>query len=86
MKTIVRTTYSTHPTTGAGRIVAKCDGKQLTTPYDPAKSSDWNHGAAAGNLLTSGKFDGLLISLTAERIAAMEHDSNESGSKHGFAV
>lgn len=46
----VTTTYTT-TATGAGRIVAKAQGKQRTVTYDPALSVKANHGGAAGTLL-----------------------------------
>ena len=74
MSTIIRTSYSTNDK-GAGRIVAKGAGKQCTMPYDPSMSSDANHGQAAGILA-------LVLGLGwSDSIA---HDSNDSGTKHGF--
>lgn len=75
MKTIIRTAYHTHPTTGASRITAKGGGKQRTIPFDPAKSTDRNHGEAAGTLA-------LVLGLTWHD--GIAHDSNDSGTKHGF--
>lgn len=75
MQTVIRTAYTT-TATGASRIVAKGGGKQRTIPFDPAVSSDRNHGNAAGTL-------GLVLGLKwSDDIA---HDSNDSGTKHGFA-
>lgn len=75
METVIRTAYTTHPTTGASRIVAKGAGKQRTVPFDPSVSSDRNHGLAAGVLA-------LALGLSwSDDIA---HDSNDSGTKHGF--
>lgn len=75
MQTIIRTAYNSHPTTGASRITAKGAGKQRTVPFDPAKSSDWNHGNAAGTLA-------LALGLTWHD--GITHDQNDSGTKHGF--
>lgn len=81
MHTVIRTAYTTHPTTGASRIVAKGGGKQRTVPFDPSKSSDWNHGNAAAEVARL-----LFVGDTARHIAAdlCAHDSNDAGTKHGF--
>lgn len=48
----IRTQYTTHPTTGAGKIVARgIGGKQKTTNYDHSRSVPANHGIAAANLI-----------------------------------
>ena len=82
---IVRTSYTN--VNGTGKIVAKGHGKQRTVNYNPAMSSEWNHGAAAGTLLN--------VLLSPEQQAKVrhpsghqrvEHDSNDSGTKHGFKV
>ena len=44
------TTRYTVTEKGAGRIVAKGNGKQATVVYDHEHSADWNHGEAAGTL------------------------------------
>lgn len=75
MQNIIRTAYTTHPTSGASRIVAKGAGRQRTVPFDPAKSSDWNHGNAAGTLA---------LALGWKWHSGIEHDMNDSGTKHGF--
>lgn len=46
----ITTKYTTNPNSGAGKIVAKAAGKQRTVQYDPAKSRETNHAAAAGAL------------------------------------
>lgn len=43
-------TAQTATKAGAGRIVAKGGGKQVTLPYDHSKSSGDNHGLAAAEL------------------------------------
>ena len=48
MFTII-TKYKTNAN-GTGQILAKGGGKQRTTEYNPAESSDRNHGNAAGVL------------------------------------
>lgn len=47
--TTITTTYTTTDK-GAGRIVAKGNGKQRTIPFDHEVSVDRNHGNAAGEL------------------------------------
>lgn len=81
MNTIIRTAYGTHPTSGASRIVAKGGGKQRTVPFDPSKSSDWNHGNAAGEVARL-----LFVGKAARKKAASiaTHDSSDDGTKHGF--
>lgn len=75
MSTIIRTAYSTNAN-GAGRIVAKGAGKQRTVSLDLSKSSEWNHGNAAGTLA---------LTLGLPWSDAIEHDSSDDGTKHGFA-
>lgn len=50
MKLSIRTTYSSHPKTGAGRIIAKCGGRQHTMPYDHSLGGDKSHKEAARQL------------------------------------
>lgn len=76
MTNIIRTSYVTLPTSGASRIVAKGGGRQKTITYDPALSSDRNHGNAAGELA---------LILGWKWHDGIGHDSNDSGSKHGFS-
>lgn len=49
MSVTITTTYHANAN-GAGRITAKGRGKQRTSNYDPARSVDANHAAAAGVL------------------------------------
>lgn len=71
---VIRTEYKN--VNGAGKIVAKCNGKQRTIGYDPAMSSDRNHGTAAGTLA---------LALGLEWHPGIEHDSSDDGNQHGFA-
>lgn len=75
MDTIIRTQYKTNAS-GRSQILAKGGGKQRTVNYDDSRSSDWNHGNAAGVL-------GLVLGLTWHD--GIGHDSNDSGTKHGFS-
>lgn len=78
---IIRTSYKSNAS-GTGQILATVDGieghkrRQRTTAYDPAKSSDWNHGTAAGVLA---------LAVGLDWHDGIEHDSNDAGTKHGFA-
>lgn len=74
MSNIIRTEYKTNAK-GRGQIVAKGGGVQRTTSVDQSKSSDWNHGHAAGVLA---------LVLGWPWSGSVEHDSNDSGTKHGF--
>lgn len=80
------TTTLVHNDKGTTKIVAKAAGKQRTINYDHGVSHDYNHGTAAAALLTSGKFDGLLLSLTDEMLDKAVHDSNDSGTVHVFVI
>lgn len=75
MSTIIRTATTSN---GSGRpqVIAKGGGKQRTVSVDLSKSSAWNHGNAAGVL-------GLVLGL--EWHDGIGHDSNDSGTKHGFS-
>ena len=46
---IITTKYTVNDK-GAGRVVAKGNGKQRTLPFDHGSSIGWNHGQAAGHL------------------------------------
>jgi hypothetical protein len=46
----ITTKYSANPTSGAGRITAKCNGRQLTVAYDHELSASANHATAAAML------------------------------------
>lgn len=48
---IVKTTYHTNPTTGAGKVTAKALGKQRTVSYNHDGGQDVSHGAAVGAVL-----------------------------------
>lgn len=81
MSTCIRTEYQTDGK-GAGRIVAKGNGKQRTVPFDHAHSVDWNHGDAAGVLslvLFTGKTARRLFAENAKHM--VEHDG-----RHRFVM
>lgn len=71
---IVRTQYKTNAS-GRSQILAKGGGKQKTVSYDAARSSDWNHGNAAGALA-------LVLGLSWHD--GIEHDMSDDGVRHGF--
>lgn len=78
----ITTKYTTN-VNGRSQIVAKGGGKQRTVSYDPSRSNDWNHGAAAGTLLRvhfgqvgQPALDDLMSNIT--------HGSNDSGTVHTF--
>lgn len=79
MNTIIRTAY--HNVNGTPKVLAKGGGKQRTVAWDLSKSTDWNHGTAAGTLALV-----LFQGETARRIAAehVTHDQSDDGTKHGF--
>lgn len=85
MNTIVRTAYTN--VNGTPKVVAKGGGKQRTVNWDLARSTDWNHGNAAGTLLVA-----ILSPLDRAKVLhpsgaqRLGHDSNDDGTKHGFSV
>lgn len=87
------TTYKTNAN-GASQIVAKGHGRQVTTPYDPALSSDRNHGNAAGNFFNKQAAnivaDPVDLPAIRARLAAnierVQHTTNDSGTKHTFIL
>jgi hypothetical protein len=78
---IIRTAYKSNAQ-GRGQILATIDGieghkrRQRTVNIDLSKSSDWNHGHAAGVLAE-------VVGLDWH--PGIEHDSNDDGTRHGFA-
>lgn len=74
MTKTIRTEYKTNAK-GAGQIVAKGGGVQRTTPFDQSKSSEHNHGTAAGVL-------SLVLDWPWHK--RITHDSNDAGTKHTF--
>jgi hypothetical protein len=85
MSTIVRTEYVN--VNGSPKVRAKCAGRQKTTNWDLSRSTDWNHGTAAGALILAlGQNDSWIVGDAIESIdeGNAAHDSNDSGTKHGF--
>ena len=66
MSIVITATVSSAPS-GAGKIVAKCNGKQKSTRTDLGKSVNGNFGAAVGALLDT--------MLTPEQRSKMLHPS-----------
>lgn len=90
------TTYGTTPQ-GAGKVTAKGMGKQKTTRWDASKSTEWNHGTAAGALiiavsesmhpLTQQNADNLRVSAVRSIDSGHStHTQNDSGTRHVFDV
>ena len=86
MNTKMRTTNANKPTVirtqyvnvnGTPKVVAKGKGKQRTIPFDLARSSDYNHGHAAGTLA---------VALGLNWHGGIIHDSNDAGTQHGFFI
>ena len=72
----IRTKYKTNAQ-GRGQVIARNGEHQRTITFDPARSSDYNHGAAAGTL---AKAEGLTWH------DGVTHKSNDSGTEHVFEV
>lgn len=71
--TTIRTEYKN--VNGTPKVVAKGGGKQRTINWDLARGTDWNHGTAAGTLA---------LALGLSWHDGIDHDSNDSGTKHCF--
>ena len=81
----IRTAYTN--VNGTPKVVAKGHGKQRTMPWDLSKSTDWNHGAAAGilaNVLLSPEQRAKVRHPSG--LQRLAHDSNDAGTKHGFSI
>lgn len=72
----IRTKYKTNAN-GREQILATGGGKQRTVSYDHAKSSDWNHGHAAGTLA---------LALGVEDHDGIFHNMSDDGVTHVFEV
>jgi hypothetical protein len=88
---VIRTQYVN--VNGTPKVLAKGGGKQRTTAWDLSKSTDWNHGNAAGVLAkvllatsAPGTADEIEKRFHDAASGAMFHDSNDSGTRHGFKV
>lgn len=67
---------------GTPKVRARQGGKQRTMLWDLSQSTDWNHGAAAGLLIREKFPEQIPVWLGTPG----HHDSNDSGTKHGFEV
>lgn len=76
----ITTTYTTRAN-GSGIIVAKGGGKQKTASYDPSHSAPYNHGAAAGFLLST-----MVKRSDRARVAASATHDDLGNGKHRFSV
>lgn len=90
---LIRTAYVN--VNGTPKVVAKGMGRQKTIPWDLSKSTDWNHGTAAGALILHVQAvspelqygDNIVTAAIRSLDAGYgKHDSNDSGTKHGFEV
>src|SRR6478609_5577985 len=75
------TTTKTANKSGAGRIVAKGAGKQMTLPYDHAKSANAQHGEAAAALALKIHPEGFKV----DTVGAARHEDKGNG-KHVFII
>lgn len=66
------TTKYTTTANGAGRIVAKANGRQLTSAYDQSKSANWNHGTAAGALILEKGSDIMSVATVSDIVARLD--------------
>lgn len=86
----ISTTYVPHPSSNVGIVLARSGGKQKTTRWDSALSTDANHGVAAANLILhmhkSGAIQGSDVKGLAIRSESGSHDSNDFGTKHVFVL
>lgn len=86
----ITTTYVPHPSSNVGIVLAKSEGRQKTTRWDSALSTDANHGIAAANLILhmrkQNHLQGSEVKGLAIRAESGSHDSNDSGTKHVFVL
>lgn len=75
---------------GAPKVKATAGKRQKTVNYDLSKSSDWNHGQAAGALLLSvDEKDGSNLStqfVMGLHAGTVDHQTNDTGGKHSFTL
>lgn len=74
--TIIHTKYKTNAS-GRSQVLAKGGGKQRTVNWDASRSTDWNHGNAAGTLA-------LVLDLKWRE--GISHRQNDAGTEHMFEV
>lgn len=74
------TTTRTSDAKGTSKIVAKCNGKQLTQTVDQSQSADWNHGDTAGALLVKLGFGAEIAGVQ------IDHTATQDGQRHTFTV
>jgi hypothetical protein len=75
---------------GAGIIIARSGKTQKTTRYNHAKSSDWNHGEAAGALLLAldakAGTSHAIEFVKGLHTGAVKHETSEGGGTHRFIL
>ena len=90
MKLSITTKKTNSLTSGAPKILATAGKRQKTVNYDLSKSSDWNHGQAAGALLLSvdEKDDSNLSSqfVVGLHEGTVDHQVSDGGGKHSFTL
>lgn len=91
-QTTITTSYQSRPNSNVGKVVAKANGRQRSVTWDQSKSSDYNHGAAAGALVLAliGSTDPAKVKEVTEAMIARaeadwQHEVLDNG-KHRFGV
>lgn len=74
--TVIHTKYVTN-SAGRSQVKATGGGRQRTVNWDASRSTDWNHGNAAGVL-------GLVLGLKWRE--GISHRQNDAGTEHMFEV
>lgn len=89
MKLSITTTKFNGPQ-GTPKVKAVAGKRQKTVNYNLAKSSDWNHGEAAGALLLSvDEKDGSNLAnrfVVGLHEGTVDHQTSEGGGKHSFTL
>lgn len=70
-------TQSKTNASGRSQVLARGEGRQRTVNWDAQRSTDWNHGNAAGTL-------GLVLGL--EWRDGISHRQTDDGTEHMFEV
>lgn len=81
----ITTKYQTNAQ-GRSQILVKGEGKQLTVSFDPSKSSDWNHGNAAGDFLLTKVPSLAAVLIVHPQSRPITHTASDDGVIHKFKV
>lgn len=88
--TLSITTTKFNNDSGAPKVKATAGKRQKTVSYDLSRSSDWNHGNAAGALLLAmDEKDGTTLGnefVIGLHQGTVQHDISEGGGKHRFIL